>query len=670
MQTIKGLLVAMTAAILPQALAAQWSTDPNIANTRVVTAAGMQEKQFIIPDYEGGAIVVWEDSRSGQPDIYYDRLDANGLAQWSAPGSYTGKKLCSSNKTRTLDRVLADGSGDFFVAWTEVNSNFFDVAVQKIDIDGLPLWGADGVLVCNAANDQYDSDLALDGQGGVYASWLDLRSDPANADGWRTYAQRITSTGTPAWTANGLLLNSNVARPMGIVADNAGGAIVAMLDARNSGTNSSGEYSNLDVYAQRINSTGAVQWTANGVVICNQTSNQTRETIRPGGAVVPDNVGGAYICWSDYRNDPNNGLSFPYRADYYAQRIGSSGTVQWAANGIQLCTGTNADLYNTMAVPDGAGGILAAWYDLRNSPLGAIYVQRVNPAGTRLYANNGLAVVTGQSHIINYDLSEDGIGNAVIAYDTQNDQIASYRFLVASGQPFGSGTSPICTRPDASVNPAVAADPNGNVFIAWQDYRNNPAQTDLYAYRQPSSALLPISLLWTAGYRSGPQQVQLQWRTSPLEQALTFGIERSSDGRQFSPIGQQTGLRGQQQFSFNDPQAPAEQAWYYRLQWRTESGEQRYSRQWLVKPNMAGATRLWPNPASGSTTLYWAGSASTRPLQLRLTDVQGKIHLLQTWQPAGVGANLRINTAALPRGHYFLQIVGAHGISQLPLLLQ
>nr|MCU0335847.1 T9SS type A sorting domain-containing protein [Chitinophagaceae bacterium] len=651
--TIK-LCTVLAAGLLALPLAAQWSTDPTVANNRVVTATGMQEKQFIIPDYDGGAIVVWEDTRNGQPDIYYDRLDLTGVPVWSPAGSYTGKKLCSSNKARTIDRVLADGSGDFFVAWTEVNGSFFDIGVQKIDIDGLQLWGADGVLVCNAANDQYDTDLALDGQGGVYASWLDLRSDPANADGWRTYAQRINSTGTPAWTANGLLLNSNVARPMGIVADNAGGAIVAMLDARNSGTNSSGEYSNLDVYAQRINAAGAVQWTTNGVVICNQTSNQTRETIRPGGAVVPDNVGGAYICWSDYRNDPNNGLSFPYRADYYAQRIGSNGTVQWAANGIQLCTGTNADLYNTMAVPDGTGGLLAAWYDLRNSPLGAIYVQRVNPAGTRLYANNGLAVVTGQSHIINYDLSEDGIGNAVIAYDTQNDQIASYRFLVASGQPFGSGTSPICTRPDASVNPAVAADPNGNVFIAWQDYRNNPAQTDLYAFRQPSSALLPINLLWTAAQRTGPQHVQVQWRTSPLDQAIQFGIERSTDGQVFGQIGQLRGQQRQQQFSYTDEQAAAQQPWYYRLSWRAETGELRYSRQWLVPASASAQTRLWPNPASSSTTLYWGGSAGAGPVQLRLTDVQGKIHLLQTWQPAGVGANLRINTAALPRGHYFL----------------
>ncbi|MBM3235938.1 hypothetical protein FJZ31_06520 [Candidatus Poribacteria bacterium] len=98
-----------------------------------------------------------------------------------------------------------------------------------------------------------------------------------------------------------------------IVSDNAGGAIIVWEDGRGS---------DKDIYARKVNASGAALWTANGVVICNASGNQESPQI------VSDDSGGAIITWQDYRNG---------NWDIYAQRVNSSGATQWNSNGVSIC---------------------------------------------------------------------------------------------------------------------------------------------------------------------------------------------------------------------------------------------------------------------------------------------------------------------------------------------
>ncbi len=79
-------------------------------------------------------------------------------------------------------------------------------------------------------------------------------------------------------------MNNNVAYdqidPM-IVSDGLGGAIISWTDYRTGTT--------ADIYAQRVNSTGAVQWTATGVIICTSANDQIKSQL------VSDGNNGAYI---------------------------------------------------------------------------------------------------------------------------------------------------------------------------------------------------------------------------------------------------------------------------------------------------------------------------------------------------------------------------------------
>jgi hypothetical protein len=134
------------------------------------------------------------------------------------------------------------------------------------------------------------------------------------------------------------------------------GVIVVWEDYRNG---------NADIYAQRLSSNGAAQWTQNGAVVIAESGNQLA------GQAVTDNADGVIVVWEDHRAAP--GL------DIYAQRIGSSGAPVWTAEGI-VVTGADNDQRAPNAIADGQDGVIVAWEDRRGGSV-AIYAQGVSASG-------------------------------------------------------------------------------------------------------------------------------------------------------------------------------------------------------------------------------------------------------------------------------------------------
>jgi len=158
-------------------------------------------------------------------------------------------------------------------------------------------WTANGVAISIAAYHQKYPTIVSDGSGGAIISWDDYRSGLGIYSD--IYAQRINAAGAAQWTTDGVAISTETDfqdKPT-IVSDGSGGVIITWRDAR-SGT--------FDIYAQRINSAGAVQWTTNGVAISIAGNSQSLPMI------VSDGVGGAIITWEDYRT----GIF-----DIYAQNI-------------------------------------------------------------------------------------------------------------------------------------------------------------------------------------------------------------------------------------------------------------------------------------------------------------------------------------------------------------
>ena len=360
--------------------AVQWTAN----GVALCTATGNQENPQITSDGAGGAIVTWEDHRSGTLDIYVQRVNAAGAVQWTANGV--------ALRTATGDpgyppAIASDGAGGAIVTWEDQRSGNYDIYAQRVNAAGTSLWTANGVPLCMAAGDQMAPTLVSDYAGGAIVAWDDSRV------GMDIYAQRVNASGVAQWTANGVELAMGGEVPA-ITSDGAGGAIVTWGDLRSLSE---------DVYAQKVNASGVVQWTANGVALCTAAGHQYYPTITSDGA------GGAIVTWCDTRNG---------NYDIYVQRVIASGAVQWTANGVALCTATGNQFF-PIFTSDGASGAIVTWTDYRSGNADIyldIYAQRVNASGAVQWTANGVALCTATGGQGGAAIASDGAGGAILTW--------------------------------------------------------------------------------------------------------------------------------------------------------------------------------------------------------------------------------------------------------------
>jgi Secretion system C-terminal sorting domain len=325
----------------------QWTAD----GVALCTAASDQHDPTVVSDGAGGAVITWLDDRNGlDVDIYTQRVNASGVPQWTADGV----ALCTAANSQYTPTIVSDGAGGAIVTWSDYRSGTSDIYAQQVNASGVPQWTADGVAL-TAASDQYTPTIVSDGAGGAIITWLDDR----NGLDIDIYTQRVDASGVPQWTADGVALCAAASdqHDPTIVSDDAGGAIVTWYDDRSGAS---------DIYAQRVDASGAPQWTADGVALCSAANTRSSPTI------VSDGAAGAIVTWYDYRSGTNS--------DIYARRVNASGVPQWTADGVALCTAASNQYYPTI-VSDGAGGAIVTWQDYRSGTNFDIYAQRVDASG-------------------------------------------------------------------------------------------------------------------------------------------------------------------------------------------------------------------------------------------------------------------------------------------------
>lgn len=327
-----------------------WPTD----GAPVTIKNAREHSEKIIPDGLSGVIVVWEQQRSnGTWDIWTQRIDSSGNEVWPSGG----KPLCTNSANRRNHKVQGDGKGGAIVVWQDERGNDFNIYGQHIDANGNLLWSDTAKAICIAPGTQNNPKIDPEkNNNGVYISWVDSR----NGNDYDVYAQRLDSAGNLLWGPVGLPVVTAVGNQsaIDILSNNKiDGLIVTWKDERSG---------NFDIYAQRLNATGAPQWGTNGMVVCNANGEQLNPNI------VSDNDTGAIVVWQDHRNTD---------WDIFAQRIDKNGQTVWSANGEAVCTAPG-DQTSPKNVPDSKGGSIFAWQDERTSGADDIYAHHLFASGS------------------------------------------------------------------------------------------------------------------------------------------------------------------------------------------------------------------------------------------------------------------------------------------------
>ncbi|HRH69355.1 MAG TPA: hypothetical protein PLB89_07620 [Flavobacteriales bacterium] len=429
--------------LLTFTLHAQWNDDPT-QNDPICTYSDAQYLPAIVSDGDGGAIVAWVDHRLGSSDkVYAQRIDGDGVIQWTTDGVSV-----SDIEEHYGDVAMADdGSGGAVMVFRVEAGNGIDVYAQHIDGYGDRLWGANGMAICTADQNQSLPDIIPDGQGGVFMTWMDARALP-----WDIYAQHLDASGTALWGVDGTPVStmSGSAWWPRVVADASGGIYVVWNDDRTEADRA---------YAQRLDAAGDPLWAPNGIELGSAPGRQSALD------AVADGEGGLVVCWINYLDN----------TDIFAQRIDPSGGLLWSSTGLAVCDTTDRQ-DSPNIIYDGTNGVYIEWTDGRDPTLDdRLFAQHLDLDGTKLWAEQGVAVTAGNN--CHHHVEFRGFGSDLISVWMEDSDIRAQRMSPSGETLWGAASAVVCSAPGTADYPCLIADDTG-VISAWTDRRNS--NQDIY----------------------------------------------------------------------------------------------------------------------------------------------------------------------------------------------
>lgn len=240
------------------------------------------------------------------------------------------------------------------------------------------------------------------------------------------------------------------------VTDGYGGLIVFY------GQEPSGADTTDDLFARRIDDQGNLLWGTRTLVA----------DISPGLGIqsfraISDGQGGAFIAYP-YHNGSNYRIS--------VQHIDASGALSWVSSGVPVVTSpTGFDMLSPSLVLDGAGGVIVAWSDYRDSGTSQIdiWAQHFNSTGTRLWGAGGISVTSALGVQFNPFMIADGSGGYYLAWEdyrstTDYDIYGQHLHADGVGLWTTNGLALAATSDDENKPNLVSGGPSGGFFLSFQ----------------------------------------------------------------------------------------------------------------------------------------------------------------------------------------------------------
>ncbi|MCK4527307.1 T9SS type A sorting domain-containing protein [candidate division WOR-3 bacterium] len=439
-------------------------------------------------DSAGNFVVVWEDSRNGDYDIYGQRFNPTGDTT-----GLGGNFLINDDGGFYYQYDPSCGmdlAGNFVVVWGDYRNGNSDIYGQRYDNGGNPQGINFRIDQCPGTEDQYDPKVSMN-ENNFTVAWEDQRKDRS------IYKRRYNNNGTPVGSemrvndVDGTKNQHNTVVDMNA----AGNVVISWYDERNP----------YGIYFQRLTANGAPigvnSWIYYGnapdvsvagdgsFVITYQygqdikcemftpagdsigpqiTANDTSYNYRYGAFIDMDMPGNFIIAWYDYRNGDS---------DIYAQRFDSSGDTIDVNFRVNDDVGTTSQYEPVIAVSP-SGRFLITWYDYRNGDTD-IFGQVYDASGSPVSTNFRIDSDAGTNDQYSPDAAALSDGNFVVAwYDYRSPQGIYAQVIDSLGAPVDTNFK---VNDAMGYNPSVSASPTGGFVVTWENY-SSPGY-DIFAQR-------------------------------------------------------------------------------------------------------------------------------------------------------------------------------------------
>jgi len=144
----------------------EWANDVRV-NT---SGTGNQNNPTISTDNSNNVYIFWQDDRNGDTDIYGQKYDSSGNNLW---GNGDVAVSISTGDIQVNPKTVTDGSNDSFIAWQDGRNGSNDIYCQKINSNGIIQWTEDIRINSNSSGDQKNPDVALNSSENLVVTWQD-----------------------------------------------------------------------------------------------------------------------------------------------------------------------------------------------------------------------------------------------------------------------------------------------------------------------------------------------------------------------------------------------------------------------------------------------------------------------------------------------------------------
>ena len=445
------------------------------------------------------------------------------LAGWSDdPTART--PVCTADYLQDSPRLVAVEDG-FIVSWRDQRRlEYLDVYAQKFSILGEMLWPDNGRVIAEGPAGmleqaaQVSIGLAPDGDGGALIAWHDAilpayylqgfvtNAEPDATVEWGDPGEPIQAPDTAVPMLSNPVRGANPISQYGIVADSEGGIFVPVhysLGRFDSEGRLRTEWFN--------HSKGFDPYYGIGLGLV--------PVVEPGGQ------DGLIVVWIDSNGYYVTGISAHKFIDPETSWPGTVDSIQDVWGEVLLYDPVDPiDARRLKAVPDGSGGVIAAWMDNRTGSY-RVYAQRLDTDGNRMWGPEGVAV-SGDLNFhgsVTLAMAADGEGGAVITWNEINidpDAVRAQRVDANGNEQWAAGGVVVDTGGLTSPLIGALVRTTDGHFIALYSLVPIPHVGQLLAQKL---AAVDGELLW--------DESRIVFEGTPIPGPLEDYVEMVSDGR-------------------------------------------------------------------------------------------------------------------------------------------
>ncbi|MDY0152140.1 MAG: T9SS type A sorting domain-containing protein [Candidatus Cloacimonas sp.] len=639
-------IVCIVLVLLACSLFGQWSEVPAFP-TYLAGGTGEQVMPKTAVTSDGMVYICrFDNSATGNYDVYLQLLSQQGVPQWAANGILVSNQL--SMTWLTDYDLTVDLDGNAIISFQDIrNAGTNNIVVYKVSPEGTMLWTPAGISLStdtDTNNASYSPKLLTTSDNSCYIAWQRTVGSTAELK-----VHRLSPTGQKLWGENGITISSaagNYTWPQLLESFNGDILLKYYVD--------SGPFwaPTRHLFVARINDQGIVQWTttisnAGGITAWTQVI-----------GFQPDGTGGAVLAWHDDRNSDN-------MTEAYVARVAGDGSISMPANGALVTNATGMQQYNPVITVDTESERVYVFFKATDPDQiqTGICRQLLDFNGDRLWGESGEMMIPLSTYITMPLYAYQGYYSVVVVYEEGdipgNDQSMHLKAscFYHTGFSIFSAT-PIATNSTAKLHFDFASHPDNWISLVWEE---GTSGNDIYGMRLNRDGSLgmdyPAPLELSATLVS-PTEILLSWLTPyvnypPLNYQIYMNGEllTTVEGSQFEYTV--TGLTpGSYSFYViavypeNHNSEPSNTA---------EIVVVSNSDEHLPQPGLQ--LSIWPNPVSQQGEIRFF-SKDTAPANIAVYNLKGqKVQQLPvtntktgwnelSWQP----------NSKLPAGIYFLRL--------------